>query len=175
MTTYYLPDGENWWEIYEEAEKQYRNAQEQRGNISRSALGPRRISSYSTQSTRSPRLRPNALPADRYYLNYKLYYESRRFDERPEGITVNTTDPTMDHDLYGVDPIMELIKVKPQGSSNGPTRARIDGFSLKSPPLILETLKGSVILIFNNLIDLLYNNSTKPKFDPYKKIILFFW
>jgi hypothetical protein len=131
MTTYYLPDGENWWEIYEEAEKQYRNAQEQRGNISRSALGPRRISSYSTQSTRSPRLRPNALPADRYYLNYKLYYESRRFDERPEGITVNTTDPTMDHDLYGVDPIMELIKVKPQGSSNGPTRARIDGFSLK--------------------------------------------
>ena len=44
-----------------------------------------------------------------------------------------------------------------------------------SLPLILETLKGSFILIFNNLIDLLYNNSTKPKFDPYKKIILFFW
>ena len=52
---------------------------------------------------------------------------------------------------------------------------KIKGFSLNSSPLILETLKGSVILIFNNLIDLLYNNSIKPKFEPYKKIILFFW
>ena len=53
--------------------------------------------------------------------------------------------------------------------------SKINEFSLNSLPLILKTLKGSVILIFNNLIDLCYSNSTKPKFDPYKKIILFFW
>ena len=34
---------------------------------------------------------------------------------------------------------------------------------------------GANLLNNNNLIDLLYNNSINPKFDPYKKIILFFW
>ena len=121
----YIPTwGSEWWALWHERRKELRQSP---------AYGPRRISVYSTHSYRSNRLRPNRETSDRYITNWKYYYETRGHDDTEFDPIEFNNDATSDTDLFGRDPIMEMIKVSYPlhgGRTVGPSNVRVNKYAI---------------------------------------------